>query len=301
MAPEVLWGENHSYTVDYYALGVMVYECMYGYRPYISKSKKGMRDIMISHAITVVESELPTGWGVDTCDFINGLLQRRAANRLGYGGISEIKGHKWLKDVNWRSILEKRSSAPFIPKRGDNIDMKSCMTENKGDHGNTLERYQKIIADENYESVFKEFDCDIKQIPEEIFKRKCSISELLKSKRNNNKVKLRNKVYIHDTFPETKHSIGLKKKANIYETLDKTKQRNLSQGDLSCSFVPSLSEKKYRGHQKNTSIDYDSISKDTLRLPLLNSKKSSMMLRNRKFILSRQTIQKKTKGYNPII
>ena len=96
MAPEVLWGENHSYTVDYYALGVMVYECMYGYRPYISKSKKGMRDIMISHAITVVESELPTGWGVDTCDFINGLLQRRAANRLGYGGISEIKGHKWL-------------------------------------------------------------------------------------------------------------------------------------------------------------------------------------------------------------
>jgi len=39
MAPEVLCRQNHGIAVDYFALGVIVYECMMGRRPYIGRSR----------------------------------------------------------------------------------------------------------------------------------------------------------------------------------------------------------------------------------------------------------------------
>ncbi len=40
MAPEVMCRQNHSFEVDYYALGVILYELMMGKRPYIGKTRK---------------------------------------------------------------------------------------------------------------------------------------------------------------------------------------------------------------------------------------------------------------------
>lgn len=42
MAPEVMCRQNHTFAVDYYALGVIVYENMMGKRPYIGRSRKGI-------------------------------------------------------------------------------------------------------------------------------------------------------------------------------------------------------------------------------------------------------------------
>jgi len=44
MAPEVMCRLNHKVTVDYFAVGVMAFECMYGRRPYLGKSRKEIRD-----------------------------------------------------------------------------------------------------------------------------------------------------------------------------------------------------------------------------------------------------------------
>jgi serine/threonine protein kinase len=48
MAPEVMCRQNHTTSVDYFAVGVMAYECMYGRRPYIGKSRKEIRDHILS-------------------------------------------------------------------------------------------------------------------------------------------------------------------------------------------------------------------------------------------------------------
>jgi serine/threonine protein kinase len=40
MAPEVMCRQNHSFEVDYYALGVILYELMMGRRPYLGKTRK---------------------------------------------------------------------------------------------------------------------------------------------------------------------------------------------------------------------------------------------------------------------
>jgi serine/threonine protein kinase len=40
MAPEVMERQDHSLAVDYYAVGVIAFECMLGKRPYMGKNKK---------------------------------------------------------------------------------------------------------------------------------------------------------------------------------------------------------------------------------------------------------------------
>lgn len=44
MAPEVMCRQNHGVAVDYYAIGVIVYELMIGKRPYMGKTRQEIRD-----------------------------------------------------------------------------------------------------------------------------------------------------------------------------------------------------------------------------------------------------------------
>ena len=48
MAPEVMCKQNHGVAVDFYALGIIAYECMLGKRPYKGKEKKEIRDYILS-------------------------------------------------------------------------------------------------------------------------------------------------------------------------------------------------------------------------------------------------------------
>jgi hypothetical protein len=52
---------------------------------------------------------------MEAADFINKLLQRKPANRLGFNSPAEVKNHQWLRDINWQEIIEKKARAPFIP------------------------------------------------------------------------------------------------------------------------------------------------------------------------------------------
>jgi serine/threonine protein kinase len=51
LAPEVMCRQNHGVAVDYFAVGVIGYECMYGKRPYIGKNRKEIRDHILSKQV----------------------------------------------------------------------------------------------------------------------------------------------------------------------------------------------------------------------------------------------------------
>jgi serine/threonine protein kinase len=71
MAPEVICRRNHSYTADYFAVGVMAYEFMLGKRPYVGKNRKEIRDQILSKQAAVKAEELPSRWSFEAIDFIN--------------------------------------------------------------------------------------------------------------------------------------------------------------------------------------------------------------------------------------
>ncbi len=83
MAPEVMSKHNHGYAVDYYALGVILYEMMLKRRPYTGKTKKELRDNIFEKQVFITRSEIPEGWSIEAADFINKLIQRKPALRLG--------------------------------------------------------------------------------------------------------------------------------------------------------------------------------------------------------------------------
>ena len=51
MAPEVMCKQNHGVSVDYYAVGVIAYECMLGKRPYNGKGRKEIRDNILAENV----------------------------------------------------------------------------------------------------------------------------------------------------------------------------------------------------------------------------------------------------------
>lgn len=170
MAPEVLCSQNHSYPVDYFAIGVICYEFMLGKRPYHGKGRKEVKQDVISHQVKVVKEEIPTGWSYEAADFINSLIQRKAEKRLGSGGIEEVKNHKWFNGFEWKLLYNKKLAAPFVPKKGDNYNKKYCEAEDKiGD--STLERYQRYKNERSYIDLFERYTCN--NIPKEEIK-KCS-------------------------------------------------------------------------------------------------------------------------------
>jgi Protein kinase domain len=88
-------------AVDYFAVGVIGYECMYGKRPYVGKNRKEIRDHILSKQVQIRRNEVPPGWSLEAADFINKLIQRKPINRLGLNGPEEVKNHVWFKDYRW--------------------------------------------------------------------------------------------------------------------------------------------------------------------------------------------------------
>ena len=157
MAPEVLFGENHSFTADFFALGVMGYEFMFGTRPYIGKNRKEIKKLVIEKEAKIKFDEIQNGWCYESVDFINKCLKRKKKKRLGCNnGILELKNHSWFKGFNWDKLYNKKKIAPFIPKKGYNFDKKYCEAIEKLSE-KTLERYQKYKQQENFINIFNEY------------------------------------------------------------------------------------------------------------------------------------------------
>jgi serine/threonine protein kinase len=53
MAPEVMSRKDHSFTADYFAVGVIAYEFMLGRRPYVGRDRKEIREHMLSKQVQI--------------------------------------------------------------------------------------------------------------------------------------------------------------------------------------------------------------------------------------------------------
>lgn len=74
MAPEVMCRQKHTVSVDYFAVGVMAYECMFGKRPYLGKSRKEIRDHILQKQVQIRKHDIPDGWSTAAADFINRMI-----------------------------------------------------------------------------------------------------------------------------------------------------------------------------------------------------------------------------------
>eukprot|EP00030_Apusomonadida_sp_AF-17_P000643 a175486_287.p1 GENE.a175486_287~~a175486_287.p1 ORF type:complete len:475 (-),score=239.81 a175486_287:1-1392(-) len=112
LAPEVLKGDGYNKAVDWWSLGVLLFEMLSGLPAFYSDNTNLMyRKIM--YADLVFPDEFPA----DTRDIISKMLCRDAATRLGAGpgGAEAVKSHPYFAGLNWAKLLAKQIEPPWRP------------------------------------------------------------------------------------------------------------------------------------------------------------------------------------------
>ena len=133
---------------------------MMGQLPYISKSVDGMKKLIMANQVQIKKFNIPEGWSETAADFINKLIQRKQIKRLGYNGIEEIKSHPWLLNTNWKDIYLHKVKSDFVPELNKKIFNSFYFYDKKKENEEskiTLERYQIIEMNKDYNNKFDEF------------------------------------------------------------------------------------------------------------------------------------------------
>ena len=157
MSPEVMKGENHSFPVDFFAVGVIGYEFLIGNRPYEGKNRKEIKEKMFGEKVEIKGDKIKKGWSNEGVDFINKLLEIDKNKRLGAkNGALELKQHPWLKFYPWEELEKKTLPAPFVPEQIDNFDKNYCESEEKISEDTKI-RYEEIYSSTEYINAFVDF------------------------------------------------------------------------------------------------------------------------------------------------
>ena len=114
LAPELVLGRGHNKSVDYWALGIMIYEMQAGYSPF---SDVNMDQTVICRNIIKAKLEFDKGFDADCKSLVKALLTRDVNGRLGNlkGGTDDIKNHRWWAGFDWKGYYEQKIKAPMVP------------------------------------------------------------------------------------------------------------------------------------------------------------------------------------------
>jgi len=113
LAPEIILSRGYNKAVDWWALGVIIYEMTAGYPPFFAENP-----IQIYEKIVSGHLRFPSHFSVNLKDLLKNLLQVDLTKRVGNlkNGVIDVKQHKWFQNTDWMLIYERRIKAPYMPK-----------------------------------------------------------------------------------------------------------------------------------------------------------------------------------------
>lgn len=118
LAPEIIQSKGHGKSVDWWALGILIYEMLAGYPPFYDETPFGIYQKILAGRI-----DFPRHFDVQAKALIRKLLTADRTQRLGClrNGAEDVKAHKWWGRLNWDAVFKCQIPAPFVPEvRGEN-------------------------------------------------------------------------------------------------------------------------------------------------------------------------------------
>ncbi|XP_025047040.1 ribosomal protein S6 kinase alpha-5 isoform X2 [Alligator sinensis] len=132
MAPDIVRGGDigHDKAVDWWSLGVLMYELLTGASPFTVDGEKNSQ-AEISRRILKSEPPYPQEMSALAKDLIQCLLMKDPKKRLGCGpsDADEIKQHAFFQNINWSDLAAKKVPAPFKPVIRDELDVSNFAEE----------------------------------------------------------------------------------------------------------------------------------------------------------------------------
>uniref|UniRef100_A0A3B4C5S4 non-specific serine/threonine protein kinase n=1 Tax=Pygocentrus nattereri TaxID=42514 RepID=A0A3B4C5S4_PYGNA len=151
IAPEVILRQGYGKPVDWWAMGVILYEFLVGCVPFFGDTPEELFGQVVSDEIIWPDGDdaLP----VDAQDMITRLLSQSPLERLGTGGATEVKQHMFFIGVDWNGLL--RQKAEFIPQLEGEDDTSYFDTRS--------DRYHHLGSDDDDETNDDESSLEIRR------------------------------------------------------------------------------------------------------------------------------------------
>lgn len=112
LAPETLLKTGHSFEVDWWSLGCLIYEMLVGIPPYYVNRRTEIYRRILSEDVKYPQTLNPV-----VVDLLQGLLMKDPSKRLGSSlvGIEAIKMHPWFASVDWQRLEARQVQPQFVP------------------------------------------------------------------------------------------------------------------------------------------------------------------------------------------
>lgn len=113
LAPEVYSMQKYGHVVDWWSLGVLMFEMLTGFHPFLDAN----HDLMVKRIMTpgIIQDLFPANMTEDARDLIDRLLTFEPTNRLGAHGADDIKTHSFFTNISWGLLFLQEVQPPWKP------------------------------------------------------------------------------------------------------------------------------------------------------------------------------------------
>nr|XP_010950656.2 rhodopsin kinase GRK1 [Camelus bactrianus] len=159
MAPELLRGEEYDFSVDYFALGVTLYEMIAARGPFRARGEKvetkELKQRILEEAVTY-----PDKFSQASRGFCEALLQKDPETRLGFrdGSCDGLRADPLFRDISWRQLEAGLLVPPFTP------DSRTVYAKNIQDVG-AFSTVKGVVFDKADTDFFQEFATGTCSVP----------------------------------------------------------------------------------------------------------------------------------------
>lgn len=120
LAPEIILNKGHGKPVDWWTCGILLYEMIAGIDPFSDDDP-----MMVYQKILKGKIKFPSGFDSNAKSLVKHLLEGDLTKRYGNlkGGVKDIKGHRFFKELSWDKLVNKELTPPYVPKVKSNSDI----------------------------------------------------------------------------------------------------------------------------------------------------------------------------------
>jgi len=150
LAPEIIQSKGHGKAVDWWALGILIFEMLAGQPPFYDENPFALYEKILAGQI-----QFPPHFDSHVKDLVRKLLTFDKTRRLGSlkGGGEDIKKHKFFKGIDWKEIDARKGKRGFVPNvshEGDTSNFEEYSDEDEDEMAPTT-------GEDPYGSTFEDF------------------------------------------------------------------------------------------------------------------------------------------------